>query len=127
MKKILVLLFLLTAVVMGTQSAKAIKFEEGITQSKPLAVIVYAPWADGQEEMLRVFNMMEQRYADSYNFARVNIATEEAKSFNKRFYIYPNIPYVLLFRTNGKVSRYLKQDCVMNETCFAERLDMFNN
>ena len=127
MRKILTALFLLTLVIVGTQKANAIKFEEAIGQNKPVAVLVYAPWADGQDTMLQAFNNMGTRYADAYNFVAINIATEDAKTFNQRFYIYPNLPYVLLFRNGGKVSRFLKRDCVLDSACFAERLDMFNN
>ncbi len=127
MKKFLTVLLMFSFISISTQSVKAVKFEEGINQSKPMAVIVYAPWADGQAEMIQAFDAMEQRYAEEYNFAKVNIATEDAKAFNARFYIYPNLPYVLLFRNGGKVSRFLKKDCVMDEACFAERLDFFSN
>lgn len=127
MRKFLTALFLLTLVIIGTQKANAIKFEDAIGQNKPVAVLIYAPWADGQDTMLQAFNSMGTRYVDAYNFVAINIATEDAKAFNQRFYIYPNLPYVLLFRNGGKVSRFLKQDCVLDSACFAERLDMFNN
>ena len=125
MKKFLTALILLAAV--GIQSAMAVTFDEAMSQNKPVAVLIYAPWADGQDTMLQAFNNMGARYGEAYNFASVNIATEEAESFNERCYIYPNLPYVLLFRSGGKVSRFLKKDCVLDEACFAERLDMFNN
>ncbi len=127
MKKILAMLFLLTLVLLGSQRANAVKFEEAVGQNTPLAVLIYAPWADDKDTMIQAFNNMAARYANDYNFVSINIATEDAKAFNRRFYIYPNLPYVLLFRNNGKVSRFLRKDCILDEKCFAERLDMFDN
>lgn len=108
-------------------TANAMKYEEAVNQSKPLAILIYAPWADGYQNSLQAFNQMEQKYSTKYNFVRMNIATDEAKVYNQKFYIYPNLPYVILCRERGKVSRYLKNDCVKDSACFANRLDMFNN
>ena len=60
-------------------------------------------------------------------FFNATIATDEAKTFNQKFYIYPNLPYVLLFKERGKVVRYLKSECVNDSSCFSNRLDLFNN
>ena len=49
------------------------------------------------------------------------------KEFNKKFHIYPNLPYVLLFKDGGRVSRYLQQTCILDDACFSERLNMFTN
>ena len=127
MKKLLSSLFLLLVMLSTSNAAKAMRYEEAINQSKPLAILIYAPWADGYQNSLQAFNQMEQRYSTKYNFVRMNIATDEAKAYNQKFYIYPNLPYVILCRERGKVSRYLKSDCVNDSACFANRLDMFNN
>ena len=126
-EKFFTTLILLASFVSSVQSAKAISFNDALNDSKPTAVMIYAPWADNLNTTQQAFNNIGARYANTYNFVTINIANEEAKAFNQRFYIYPNLPYVLLFRSSGKVSRFLKQDCVVDEACFAERLDMFNN
>lgn len=127
MKKLLSLLFLLTLLLIGSQKANALKYDDAIKQSKPMAIFIYAPWADGYSTSMQAFNAMGQKYSSKYNFVTMNIATDEAKAFNQKFYIYPNLPYVLLFRNNGKVVRYLKGECVNDEACFSNRLDLFNN
>ena len=127
MKKFLSLLFLLTVMLMSPLSAYALKYEEAINQSKPMAILVYAPWADNQQTCMQAFKAMEQQYAAQYNFVLINIATADAKAFNKTYHIYPNLPYVLLFKDRGKISRYLKADCVMNNTCFTDKLNLFIN
>lgn len=127
MKKFLSLLFLLAVMLMSPLSAHALKYEEAISQSKPMAILVYAPWADNQQACMQAFKAMEQQYGAQYNFVLLNIATADAKAFNKTYHIYPNLPYVLLFRDRGKISRYLKSDCVMNNSCFTDKLNLFIN
>ena len=127
MKKLLSSLFLLLLIFVGTQQAKAMKYDQAINQSKPIAIFVYAPWADGYSTMLQSFNSLQQKYGTKYNFVTMNIATDEAKTFNQKFYIYPNLPYVLLLKERGKVVRYLKSECVNDSSCFSNRLDLFNN
>lgn len=126
MKKFLTLSFLVSMMFLGFQKAEAMKYEDAIAQSKPAAILIYAPWADGAQAALQAFNAMGQNYPN-YNFVTMNIATDEAKAFNKVYHIYPNLPYVLLFKDRGKISRYLKQDCVMDSSCFSQKLDFFQN
>lgn len=127
MKKILSLLFLSTFFVANALQAEALTYEEAINQSRPLAVLVHVSWADDVEQTKQAFNSMASKYDNKYNFISLDIASAETKEFNKRFPIYANLPYVLLFRDRGKISRYLKKDCVLNPSCFAEKLNFFAN
>ena len=127
MKKLLSSLFLLMLLFVSSQKANALKYDEAVNQSKPMAVFIYAPWAEGYNAPMQAFNAMGQKYSQKYNFVTMNIATDEAKTFNQKFYIYPNLPYVLLFKERGKVVRYLKSECVNDSSCFSNRLDLFNN
>ena len=127
MKKLLSSLFLLILFLVGSQKANALKYDEAVNQSKPMAIFIYAPWADNYNTSMQAFNAMGQKYGSKYNFVTMNIATSEAKTFNQKFYIYPNLPYVLLFRNNGKIVRYLKDECINDQACFSSRLDFFNN
>lgn len=127
MKKFLTFLFLVSVMVFGAQSAKAMKYDEAMAQSKPMAILVYADWADSASTALQVFKSLEQKYNAQYNFVPLNIATADAKSFNKTYHIYPNMPYVLLFKDRGKISRYLQQNCAIDSACFEGKLKMFIN
>ena len=127
MKKLLTILFLLSLIVFVQDKARAVSFEDAIKQKQPCAVLIYANWADNVNAIQSAYNSIAQKYSGKYNFVSINIATEEAKSFNKTNYIYPNLPYVLLFKERGRMSRCITQDCLMNETCFKEKLDLFAN
>lgn len=122
MKKFVILLFML---LVCSLSVKAMSFSEAKSQTRPMAVLIYANWADDMQTILSKYDSMAAKYADKYNFTKIDIATEEAKEFNKTYHIYPNLPYVLLFKDKGKISRYLKKECVSDDACFKERLDFF--
>ena len=118
---------LLFIAILSINAAKAMTFEEAMNLSKPMAVIIYADWADNYKEILQTFRSKQEQYDAKYNFVELDIAKPETKIFNKRYHIYPNLPYVLLFKDKTKISRYLNADCIMNNSCFNERLDMFAN
>ena len=126
MKKLLAGLLLLT---LSFISAKvdAISFEEVLSQSKPCAILVYADWADQLQPVLATYGGVEQSYAKKYNFAKVNICKEEARNFNKTFYIYQNVPYILLFKERGRMSRVITRDCILDNSCIKDKLDFFAN
>lgn len=127
MKKILSILFLLTLVFANAQQAQAIKYDEAINQSKPMALFIYASWADDVDKMKQAFDTMESKYNKTYNFISMDIASSDTKEFNKKYPIYANLPYVLLFKDRGKISRYLQKNCVLDSSCFAEKLNFFAN
>ena len=102
-------------------------FEEGIKQSKAMALYLYADWADGAEQGKTAFNQMKSRYSDKYNFITLNIADKDAKAFNKMYHIYPNLPYVLLFRDGTRFSRFINMECLNSPSCFSGKLDVFVN
>lgn len=107
------------------QVAKAMTYTEGLKNSKPMVLLIYADWADDKAAMIEKLNAQEKKYGDLYNFVMLNIASEDAKEFNKKYHIYPNLPYVLLYKDSGKISRYLQKNCVLDDSCFAEKLDFF--
>ena len=127
MKKIFVLFAILMLSAIRTNTVKAITFEEAFSQSKPIAVLIYADWADDYLETLKAFDEIEPQYSNKYNFVRLNIADKDTKVFNKTFHIYPGLPYVLLFKDRGRISRYLKKDCVLDSSCIGDKLHVFGN
>ncbi len=127
MKKVITILSLLIVFTASIIKADSMSFEDAIVQQKPMAVLIYANWADDAKAVLNAYDNMSAAFGERYNFTKVNIATEEAKGFNKMYHIYPNLPYVLLFKDKGKISRYLKKDCIQDNACFKERLEFFLN
>ena len=111
----------------GLCMASDMTFTQGIAQKKTMAVYLYADWADNAQQGLQIFKQMEQKYSKKYAFVTLNIADADARSFNKTYSIYPNLPYVMLFRDGVRFSRFLNKDCIMNTSCFAEKLDSFVN
>ena len=127
MKKLILSMLTLLTFAISTQATKAMTFAEGLNDSKPMALLIYANWADGAADTIGKFKSQQAQYEDRYNFILLDIASEDTKEFNKKYHIYPNLPYVLLYKDNGKVSRYLQKDCVMDDSCFTEKLDFFIN
>ena len=115
MKKILSTLFLLTVILFNALPSKAITYKEATESNKPMAILVYASWVDNLED------------SQSYNFVYLDIASEDTKLFNQKYHIYPNLPYVLLFKDRGRISRYLQKNCINDEACFTEKLNFFAN
>lgn len=127
MKKVITILSLLIVFTACAIKANSMSFEEAMSQQKPMAVLIYADWADDAQTVVSAYDRMGETLSGKYNFTKINIATGEAKGFNKTYHIYPNLPYVLLFKDKGKISRYLKKDCILDNACFKERLDFFVN
>ena len=125
MKKFVLLA--LVGVLAGMLPSMAMTYEEALNASKPMALLMYAPWADGVDTVTQNFNAMQQTYGSRYNFVKINIATAEAKTYNQKYHIYTNLPYVLLMRDRGKISRYLPKSCINETSCFQTKLDLFNN
>ena len=124
MKKILLLSLLL---LFSMTNVKAISFEDAYNQSgkTPLAVFIYAEWAEGYQQMQQIISATALKFQDKYNFVDLNIASPDAKFFNTKYHIYPNLPYVLLFKENGRLSRYVNRECVSDQACLETRLKQF--
>ena len=125
MKKILLLMVSIFTFTLTTQVSNATTYTEGIKDSKPMALLIYADWADNASDMIGQFKIQEAKYGKLYNFVLLNIASADTREFNKKYHIYPNLPYVLLYKDGGKISRYIQQNCVLDNACFAEKLDFF--
>lgn len=126
MKKLFTSLFLLLLTI-STTCVKAITYDDAIAQKKPCAILIYADWADNINSVSSTFNELEKSYVNQYNFVKINISKEEAKAFNKTNYIYPNLPYVMLYKERGRISRYLPQSCVFDSSCIKDKMDLFAN
>ena len=109
-------------------SANALSFAEALEQSdkKPMIVIIYAEWADSAGACLEKFNALEKKFGNKFNYVELNIASPDTKAFNDKYHIYPQLPYIMMFKDNGKLSRYIQKNCVNNESCLHQRIEQFS-
>lgn len=124
MKKILsiLILFLISSV-----RVNAMNFAEAYEQSdkKPMLTLLYAQWAPSTPQAIVKFKALEQEFGENFNFVMLDIASPDALYFNERFHIYPHLPYVLMYKDKGKVSRYLDRKCVLDDSCMPVRVKSF--
>lgn len=127
MKKILTILTVLIVTVFGMQASNALTFSEGYqqTNSKPMLLVIYAPWTDGHQSIVQNFLALKKTYGDKINFVALDIANPDAKAFNEKFHINPKLPYVAMFRDGGRVIRYVQKDCALNQACLADKVRAF--
>lgn len=120
--------FLLTSLLLfSTNLSNAITFEEAYNNSyrKPFVTLVYADWADNYESCLDSFYKSKKRFGNVFNFVELDIASKDAKFFNSKFQINPRLPYVMIQRENGKITRYVQKDCVIDESCLNTKIKSF--
>ncbi|MBQ4114269.1 hypothetical protein IJD34_02565 [bacterium] len=126
MKKffVVILAFILSVNIV---KAAVLPFSQGFdaTVKTPLLVLVYAQWADNSAGVLQTFRNIQNKYGTQFNYTELDIATPDAKAFNQKFHIYPNLPYILMFRDGGKVSRYIQKDCANDFACIDSKLKTF--
>lgn len=127
MKKVFYISFALCVFLFSSLKVKAITFEQAFsrTDKTPMVVLIYANWADGYLNCINQYKMAEFELGNKFNFTMLDIASPEAKSFNERYHIYPKLPYVLMFRDNGKISRYIPRDCASDASCIKSKLKSF--
>ena len=127
MRKKLLTLFVSLFCTVTFVKADFVKFSDGLAETKPLAVMIYASWADDLDEVSDIFSEKQAIYGDRYNFSELDIASEDAKEFNKSFQIYPNLPYIILFKEKGKITRYIPKSCIEDSSCIDQRFKFFVN
>ena len=127
MKKSLTTLVIFLGLILNIHSVNAMTFSEGYqqTSSKPMLLSVYATWSNGYQAIEQNFQSLQKNYGDKMNFVLMDIANPETKEFNDKFHIYPKLPYVLMFRDGGRVTRYVQKDCAINQSCLADKVRSF--
>ena len=115
------ILFLLTL------NVKAMDFQEAFAQSrvKPVAVLLYADWIDNKEYTLSVFRSVGQKFLRSYNFVELDITKNDAKFYNQRFDIFRGLPYIMMYKEGGKISRFIDSSCTNDTRCLESKLKSF--
>lgn len=109
------------------QAKAAISFEQAFQQAetKPMLVLIYAKWADDYTTYLQSFRKTQEEFGDKFNYVELDIASPDAKVFNSRYHIYPNLPYILMFRDGGRVSRYVPNNCAKQDSCIIPKVRSF--
>ena len=128
MKKILysvVLVLCLLCISLKVYAAMPFKDAFEASDSKPMLVFIYANWAENYQTYLDKFRGLEKVFGDTFNYVELDIASPDTKEFNTRYHIYPNLPYILMFRNNGKISRYIQRNCAASESCMVPRIKSF--
>lgn len=126
MKKFLILMAITFFTVLSVK-AELMPFAQAFsaTSNKPALILVYAKWADGYSSYIQNFKAIQAEFGTSFNYTELDIASNDAKSFNDKFHIYPKLPYILMFRDGGKVSRYIPRDCASNISCVVSKVKSF--
>lgn len=127
MKKFFISLLVLVSTLLA---ANAISFNDAISQSgtKPVFIIVYAKWAPDYQSHLNNFNTLKQALGNSVNFVEIDISNpnnKQAADFNKKYYVYPNVPYVIMLRSSGNVCRYIPNECSKDYSCMNAKATAF--
>ena len=125
MKKLFLSILITVLTISASYADGNESFQSLLNAKKPLALLVYASWADNVSDVYSVFNEAQKANSVKYNFKVLNIASEETKEYNNNYYISPNLPYVMLYKSQGKITRRLGKECVMDSSCFKEKLDLF--
>lgn len=127
MKKLFLSLLITVLTVFAAGTVKADDFQDFIHQNTRCAVLVTANWAEKAEEIQTAFTDAENTYAGKYSFKIINIASPETKEFNKSNYIYTNLPYIVLYKEKGRMSRWINRDCILNSSCMKDKFELFAN
>ena len=127
MKLLLKSMVVLLISVFLVSKCEAMNFAEGYEQSgrKPMILLIYADWAGDYKSYIKVLDSLEKVYEDKFNFVKLDIAKPEAAAFNARYHIYPNLPYILMFRNQGKISRYIQGNCAIDYSCVESKMKTF--
>ena len=127
MKKVLNLILVLFFLFLSVNSSNAMTFDEAYSDVSrtPMVALIYADWADDAQNCIQQYRTVQAHFGNQFNFAELNITKPEAKSFTEKYHIYPKLPYIIMFRDGGKVSRYIPRDCANSASCISSKLRSF--
>ena len=121
------MLLCITLLLLLSLKVCAMTFDEAFQESgrKPMLVLVYAKWADNYQTYLDTFKTIEKSLGSVYNYVELDITTADAKAYNKRYQIYPNLPYIMMFRNEVKISRFIQNNCAISPSCTISKAKSF--
>ena len=125
MKKFILMLALL-AFTLQANAAMPYKDAAAKNDREPMAILVYADWAQNYDYALTIFRKLQDTLGKSYNFVELNIASKDAKDYTETYSIMPKLPYIILYRGNGKFQRVLDRNCATDLNCAIPKMKSFS-
>ena len=127
MKKVLNILLVLILFLATAVKAQAMNFEQAYSQvdKKPLVVLIYAKWSDGYQNNIQQFRASKTTLGSKFNFVELDLASTDARAYCEKYHIYPKLPYIIMYRDGGKISRYIPRECASNSACITSKLKSF--
>ena len=124
MKKI-ILIFTLLFFVIKADAAMSFKDAFEVNDTKPMAVLIYADWADGYENSIVQFRNMQRELGSVYNYVELDIANEDAKYYTEQNTILTKLPYIMLYRGKCKFARFIERGCALDTACSVPKMKSF--
>lgn len=124
MKKILLVLAIL---IFALQANAAMSFKDAQAENgrTPMAVFVYAKWAQNYNDSLNVFRKLQSTLGNTYNYVELDLASDDAKEYTEIYLVRPRLPYIMLYRSNGNVQRLLERPCASDLNCALQKMKLF--
>ena len=124
MKKLFVILSLLLLMPV-TYAAMTYTNAYSMNNDKPMAVFIYADWADNYETSLSQFRNAQQEMGDLYNYVELDLASKDARAYTEQNVILPKLPYIMLYRSKCKFARLLDRNCSSSSACIIPKMKSF--
>lgn len=126
MKKYLSIILLTLFLSAGIKAVAApLTFDQAVEDKKPALVLITAPWASASQTAVANFNSLKNVYGDAANFVTLDIASEQARSYNSKYAFFPNIPYMMMFKSKAKIQLFVPQSCVLDNACISKKVGTF--
>lgn len=124
MKKFVILL---SAFLIASHAHAAMKFSDAYAANgkTPMAVLIYANWADNYSEIINEFRQAQKIMGNDYNYVELDLASKDAKDFTEINSILTQLPYIMLYRSNGRFARYINRSCSADKSCFIPKMKSF--
>ena len=125
MKNLLVIFVLFIVSIQA--NAAVMKYSDAYeaNDTKPMAVLVYANWAENYAGIYRQFRAVQQEMGDKYNYVELNIADRDTKDYLEKNVILTNPPYIMLYRGKCKFARIIEGDCASSSACIISKMKSF--
>jgi len=125
MKKIILLFTALTLLTISSNAA--MKYSEALSMNgtKPMAVLIYSSAADNYQTSQAQFKRIQNELGTLYNYVELDIASKDALEYTEQFNILTKLPYIMLYRNNGKFSRVINRDCIPSTSCAVPKMKSF--
>ena len=126
MKKLLLVLaiFLFT---ITRSSAEVVSYDSAMssTNKTPVLMLIYADWASDSQACMAQFKRIQEEYGDKFKYVELDVASSDMAAFNAKHQLIQGVPYMMMFRSGGMVSRNVTRDCVKDYSCLKSRVSGF--